>query len=143
MLKYIFIFLLMGMVHHAFSQASDVKQLEKLNEDWLHAYVTKDSAALNRIFADDFELISPRGDKMTKKDIIRNLNIQDITATHIDSVNIKLLSKDVGLITAYTSFEFIVEGKNMSGKNCYQDVYIKRRNRWYALAAHVNLLQIK
>lgn len=141
--KQIWLGLFLMMHQYGFCQTSDTKQIEKLNHDWLNAYVTKDSAALDQIFADDFELISPRGDKMKKRDIIQNLKTQDITSTHIDSIDIKLLTKDVGLITAYISFEFKVDGKNMSGKNCYQDVYVKRRNRWYAFAAHVTLLQVK
>jgi hypothetical protein len=33
-----------------------------------------------------------------------------------------------------------VDGKDITGKNCYQDVYIKRKGRWVAIAAHVTLL---
>jgi ketosteroid isomerase-like protein len=62
----------------AFSQNKDIDDLTKLNRDWLNSYPKKDTATLNRIFADDFVLISPKGVKMTRRDIISNLDKQEI-----------------------------------------------------------------
>jgi uncharacterized protein (TIGR02246 family) len=139
-MKIIFSFLLMIILQNAFSQNKDVEELKKLNYDWINCYLTKDSVTFSKVFADDFILISPGGTKFTKKDILANLKNQQITSTHIDSVDVRLLTEDVGIITAYATFVAKDGGKNMTGRTCYQDIYIKRKGRWFAVSAHVTSL---
>ena len=128
---------------NAFSQNKDIEELTKLNQDWLNSYPKKDTSTLAKIFADDFVLISPKGVKMTKHDIIRNLDKQETASITIDSIDVRLLTNEVGLLTAYTTFVLKIDGKDMTGQNCYQDVYIKRKDKWFAVAAHVTLLNMK
>jgi uncharacterized protein (TIGR02246 family) len=143
MIKILFAVLLLAIFQNAFSQHNDIKELTKLNQDWLNSYSTKDTATLAKIFADDFVLVSPKGVKMTKHDIISNLDKQETVSINIDSIDVRLLTKEVGLITAYTTFVLKIDGEDMTGQNCYQDLYIKRKNKWVAVAAHVTLLNIK
>jgi hypothetical protein len=126
-----------------FAQSKDIEIISNLNKDWLDSYVKKDSATLNRIFAPDFVLISPTGSKMTKKSIIDNLQNLETVSVNLDSVDVKLLTADVGVVTAYTTFVLNIDGKDVAGKNCYQDVYVKRKGRWVAVTAHVTLLNFK
>ena len=126
-----------------FSQSKDIKILKKLNSDWINSYPTKDTATLNKIFANDFVLISHNGTKMTKNDIINNLSKQETVSVKIDSVEVKLLTDNVGVVTAYATFVLKSDGKEMTGKNCYQDIYMKRENKWVAVNAHVTLLSFK
>jgi hypothetical protein len=56
------------------------------------------------------------------------------------NVDIRLLTTDVGIVTAYLRFVSMTSGKKVKGKNAYQDVYVKRNGRWYAVAAHVTFL---
>ena len=143
MKKFLLAILFTAIFQNAFSQNKDIEELTKLNQDWISSYVTKDTATLNKIFADDFVLISPTGTKMTKHDIINRLNQQETVSTHVDSVNVRLLTGEVGLITAYTTFALKIDGKDMTGQTCYQDVYVKRNGQWFAVAAHVTLLSTK
>jgi len=62
---------------------------------------------------------------------------------NIDGIGVQLLTDNVGLITAYTTFVLETDDKEMTGQNCYQDVYTKRKNKWFAVAAHVTLLNMK
>ena len=126
-----------------FSQSKDIEILKNLNKDWINSYPTKDSMTLNRIFADDFVLINHRGARMTKKDIISNLDKQETLSTNIDTVDVKLLADNVGVVTAYTTFVLKSDGKEMTGQNCYQDIYVKRKGKWMAVMAHVTLLSFK
>ena len=126
-----------------FSQNKDAEQLKMLNQEWLSSLQKKDTATLASIFADDFVSISPNGAKMTKRDAVKNILYQDIVTINIDSSEVRLLTNDVGLVTCYLTFVLKIDGKDVTGKNCYQDVYIKRKNRWYAVSAHVTLLNLK
>jgi uncharacterized protein (TIGR02246 family) len=134
---------LMFVAHAAFSQKKDVEILTKLNAAWIHSYPTKDKATLQRIFADDFVLINHKGIKMTKKDIIDNLDKQETLSANVDSIDVRLLTDEVGVVTAYTTFVLKTGDKVMTGKNCYQDIYIKRKGKWMAVTAHVTLLSFE
>jgi uncharacterized protein (TIGR02246 family) len=125
---------------HAFSQNKDVEEIKKLNSDWLNLSVTKDTAAFSKIFAEDFVLINPAGKKVTKQEGVRNILHQDLKSVTIDSLDVKILTKDVGLITCYITFMAMDNGKETTGRTCYQDAYIKRNGRWFAVAAHVTFL---
>src|SRR5215831_5920582 len=133
----------MLLFQNAFSQNKDVDELKKLNQDWIHSLIKKDTTTLSNILADDFILISPNGNRMTKKDNLENLKTLEVSSDNIDSADVRLLSNDVGVVTAYTTFVLKVNGKDVSGRNCYQDIYVKRNGRWFAVAAHVTLLSMK
>lgn len=122
------------------AQAKEMNELRKMNEDWIASYPKKDSATLNKIFADDFVLINPVGMKFTRNDIINNLAKQQVTLAHVDSADVRMLTHDVAIITAYASFKFIVDGKEQSSRTCYQDIYMMRNGRWQAVSAHVTSL---
>jgi uncharacterized protein (TIGR02246 family) len=124
-----------------YPQSGDIDVLTKMNYDFITSLKTKDTATLARIFADDMILISPGGTKMTKEEMLSNAVHQDISAVHIDSADVRLLTPDVGLVTAYLTFSVSSGNEQVKGRNCYQDVYVKRKNRWYAVAAHVTLLR--
>ncbi len=49
------------------AQNKDAETLKKLNADWIASYVTKDSATMSRIFADDLVLTNPVGRAMSKR----------------------------------------------------------------------------
>ncbi len=61
-------------------------------------------------------------------------------SVNIDSVEVRLLSGDIGLVTAWTNNKMEADNKETKFRICYQDVYMKRRNKWVAVAAHVSLL---
>ena len=141
--KKVLLFLLLGiMLQHAAAQEAGIDQIKKLNQDWINFSIKKDTAGIARIFADDFVLINPMGKKVPKKDVIGNLLFQDILSDHIDSLDIRLISPGVGILSCYTTFVLRINGSEVKGRNCYQDVYIKRKNRWLAIAAHVTLLSL-
>ena len=124
------------------AQNADIEVIKKLNLDWLNAYPTKDSLTLSRVLADDFILITPQGTSENKKDNLLNLlspKIEFISVV-IDSANVRLLTPEIGILTAWTSFTFKFAGKETKAKNCYQDVYMKRKNKWFAVQAHVSSL---
>jgi uncharacterized protein (TIGR02246 family) len=126
----------------SFSQTGDISAIKKLNNTFLDAIVKKDTSALSSVLASDFILINPGGHKQNKAGNLANVLLpnQVVTSIHIDSEEVRLIGTDVGLITAWTTFVINVNGKKTTGKNCYQDVYVKRKNGWKAVAAHVTLL---
>jgi uncharacterized protein (TIGR02246 family) len=124
----------------AFAQSKDVEAIKKLNEDWINSYPTKDRATLDKIFADDFVLISPRGIPMSRRAVLESIPKQETTWIRIDSAAVKMVTPDVGVITAYITFAMKEGDQETKARNCYQDVYVKRGGKWQAVSAHVTLL---
>jgi len=120
-------------------QNSDVETLKKLNREFLNAIVNKDTAALSNILADDFMLVNPGGMKRNKQDNLTNILTpnQDVISVDIDSILVRLLSTDVGWVMAWTTNLVRANGINSTFKICYLDIYMKRKTKWVAVAAHV------
>ena len=125
-------------------QNQDIETIKQLNQDWLNALPKRDSSTLSKILADDFIMIGANGSSQTKKDNLMNLMLPSVEtkSVGIDSVKVRLLTPDVGIVTAWTSFLLSINGREMTGKNCHQDVYMKRKNKWVAVSAHVTLLDM-
>ena len=122
-------------------QNPDIEMLKKLNRDFLNSIVNRDTATLSKILADDFILINPGGIKRNKADNLSGAMVSNQKiSVDIDSVEVRLLSGEVGLVTAWTNNKINADNKETKFKICYQDVYMKRRNKWVAVAAHVSAL---
>jgi uncharacterized protein (TIGR02246 family) len=125
-----------------FAQTGDVETIKKLNQEWLHSIAHRDSAMLANILADDFVMISPNGAKLSKKDNLSMVASAQIEyqSINVDSIDVRQLNNDVAIVSCWLTFKFKSDGKDMIGKNCYQDIYLKRDGRWVAVSAHVTLL---
>jgi uncharacterized protein (TIGR02246 family) len=126
-------------------QNSDEDTIKSLNQQWLQAIAKKDSAALGKILAPDFIMVNPAGMTMTRQDNLMSVSAPNIrfSSIHIDSAKVIMTGPETGMIYCWTSFAFTADGKEMSGKNGYLDIYVKRKSRWQAVAAHVSVFSIK
>jgi ketosteroid isomerase-like protein len=128
---------------NTFAQSKDAETLKKLNADWIASYVTKDTATMSRIFADDLVLNSS-GKIFHKKDILRNLLSPSVQclSSKVDTVSIRLFGT-IGIINAEITVIVKADGQTSTVRTDYMDVYEKRHGRWYAVAAHVTSLDSK
>src|ERR1700743_1447011 len=137
------LFVLIGILFscNCLAQNNDAEALKKLNADWIGAYVTKDTATMSRIFADDLVLTNPSGKAMGKKEILNNLVAPgtEYLSTKVDTVSVRLFG-NIGIINAKITGTVKSNGNTSTFRTCYMDVYEKRKGRWYAVAAHVPLL---
>ena len=127
---------------NSYGQSNDVEIIKKLNRRFLDALVNRDTAALSKILADDFLLINPGGIERTKADNLAGVLTpnQRVVSIQIDSTHVRMLSNEVGLITAWTTNVVTANGTTSKFNICYQDTYMKRKQGWQAVAAHVTLL---
>ncbi len=134
--------LLLCCAMRGYGQQSDTTIIKQLNSRWLNAIVTRDTAALSSVLADDFMMVNPGGNKQTKADNLANAlsPTTKVTAVNIDREEVRMLNETVGILSAWTTFVIDTDGKKITGHNCYQDVYMKRNNIWQAVSAHVTLL---
>ena len=127
---------------NCFAQTNNEAILKGLNEKFLNALVNSDTTALSNVLASDFILVNPGGIKRNKADNLATLLIpnQKVLSINIDSVEVRMITGDVGIVSAWTTFVIEAGGKKTTGKNCYQDIYARRNNKWKAVSAHVTML---
>ena len=130
--------LLMAAAVH--SQSNDEKALIQLNESFIHGYMTRDTASLRSIFADDFILVNPAGQRRNKREVLNGfITAPNFLYCNVDTVQVRLFG-NIGLVNARAVFATESNGKQAIGKTDYLDVYQKRQGRWVAVAAHVTAL---
>ncbi|HET6252456.1 MAG TPA: nuclear transport factor 2 family protein [Puia sp.] len=123
-----------------YCQSGDADNLKALNAQFIHGSMTRDTANLSRIFADDFILINPSGERRTKQDVLNGfITSPPLLSCEVDTVEIRLYGS-TGLVLARAVFTMDDHGKKTTGKTDYLDVYEKRKGRWVAVAAHVTYL---
>jgi ketosteroid isomerase-like protein len=124
----------------ASAQEADIKKLKELNEKWIASFVTRDTATMRGIYADDMELVSPGGKIFHKKDLLKNLLSpdQEFVSTRIDTVHVRIFG-NIGLVNATSTVHGKAAQKEFTVITCYLDVYEKRNNRWWAIASQVTV----
>jgi ketosteroid isomerase-like protein len=121
-------------------QSNDADTLKALNAMFIHGSIIRDTAKLSRIFADDFILINPAGNRRSKQDVLNGFATSPhFLSCEVDTVEIRLYGT-IGLVLARAVFTTDENGKQTIGKTNYLDVYEKRKGRWVAIAAHVTYL---
>jgi ketosteroid isomerase-like protein len=121
-------------------QSNDAESLKALNAAFIHGYMTRDTASLSPIFADDFILINPSGQRRTRQEVLNGfISSPHFLSCDVDTVEIRLYGT-IGLVLARAVFTTDENGKKTTGKTNYLDVYEKRKDRWVAVAAHVTYL---
>ncbi len=145
MSKILFCIFLLNVSQNIIAQSTDIDILKKLNQDFGNSIVKKDTATLSKILSEDFLMVNPSGNKLTKKDNISMVASSTIkfTSLTIDSVEIRIITPNVGIVSCWQTFKYMIDGKEMTGKNCYQDVYLKKEKIWQAVSAQVTPLITK
>lgn len=117
--------------------------VRQLNQEWIASYATRDTATMQRILADDFIMISPKGVKMDRMSVIANVgSTATTTKGSIDSASVRVFG-NTALVVAYTHFSIQSNNQTTNGSNCYSDLYVKRTGVWKAVGAHVTVLNIQ
>ena len=122
------------------SAQTDSATISQLNHAWIASYATRDTEQMRQILANDFVMISPKGTKLYRKDIISNVGDPNVAASaSIDEEKIRIFG-NTALVVSFTHFSIGENGHLTEGTNCYSDLYIKRAGIWKAVAAQVTVL---
>jgi len=123
------------------SEKGVVEQIRKLDQERIKAQVTADSAALDRIYADDFIGIGPSGTVRTKKEVLADfasgsLKFQSITT---DDVRIRVYG-DTAVETGLSTMKGQDAEKVVPEENRFTRVWIKQGGKWRLVSNHYSNL---
>jgi ketosteroid isomerase-like protein len=114
------------------------QEVEKLNRQWMEAYVQRDVAFLERHLADDYVSTFPDGTVLDKKGEIAALKSGDVALTEMTprEMNVRTYG-DAAVITGQSTIKARVKGQEVSGEYRFTDVWARLGNRWQAVASQV------
>ena len=118
--------------------------LRKLSDSWGQSAVTKDTAFLKSIWADDFSYIGADG---TVRDEKANLALyEDDTNTVTSAANTAFNVRVYGKNFAVTDGDNYIAGKDKDGKPFrktwrWTNVWVRQNGTWKVVAGHASLLE--
>jgi uncharacterized protein (TIGR02246 family) len=122
----------------AASPTENVEQaLMKLEREWAEALVKADTAALDRLMADDWSMTTWDGRTQTKAQSIEEFKsgVVKLETANVDSLKVRTFG-DVAIVTLGQTEQGTNKGKDSSGRFLYTDVWVKRKGQWQAVATH-------
>lgn len=115
------------------------QELIQLKRDIGRAYVTKNVAALERIYADEYTVTDQAGESTTKAQEIERMKTGTALYefTSYEDVKVRVYGD-----TAIVAGRGMVKGRGKSGAFHTEyrstNVFVKRSGRWQAVAAHIS-----
>jgi hypothetical protein len=113
-------------------EGDEVDQIRDIERQRLRALVEADMDVARRLHADDFQLITPFGDALSKEEYLGTVESGDIdyVVWKPDAIDVRL-SGDMAVLRYSSHIEIIVQGRRLPpGNYWHTDYYEKRNGRW-------------
>jgi ketosteroid isomerase-like protein len=148
-MKYIRVVVVVGMLV-ALSQVwaqtpSAVEQdLLKLESNWGDALLKNDTAALERIYADEYLFTDSEGVTWNKPQDLANTKsgASKITSFKLEDMKVHVYG-EAAVVTGKTILKGTFQGKDISGQHRFTDVFVKRAGRWQCVATQSTVISKK
>jgi ketosteroid isomerase-like protein len=113
------------------SRASDESTVASLDAQYQEAVKKNDAATMERIFADDFVLVTGNGWKQTKADLLKESSSGEITYAHQEDTDRTVrVWNDTAVVTALLWAKGAQKGKSFDYKLWFSDVYVRTTSGW-------------
>jgi uncharacterized protein (TIGR02246 family) len=117
--------------------SSDAEFVNFLEDAWVNAIMHKDIDVLNRVMADDFNGVSPNGQRYSKAEAIADVQsgFYKVENMELQNVDVRVFG-DTALVTFYQNEKSRFENENTSGRYAFTDVWVKRDGVWEVVSSH-------
>lgn len=123
--------LLFSPVRSHASRADDEKAVAALDSQYQEAVKKNDVATMDRILADDFILVTGRGQTQTKGDLLKESGSGAITYEHQEDTDRTVrIWGDTAVVTALLWVKGTEKGKSFDYKLWFSDVYVRTPTGW-------------
>jgi ketosteroid isomerase-like protein len=117
-----------------------ITAVQKLEREWLDAYERRDTAAMDRIVADDFLITFPDGSTQTKADLIaftrQPPRPKESVKFRTQDVRARAFGNTV-VLTGRVISDYVMGDKISSEAMLYTDTYVRLNGRWQVVASHL------
>jgi ketosteroid isomerase-like protein len=121
---------------------SEEDQILNLDRQWNEAYPRLDSAALDRIIADDWVCIDGTGLVITKSELLRRVasSASFLDPYKFDEIALHMFG-EAAIVTGRLSGQMRDSDGIQDVNQRYMRVYVKRNERWQAVATQVTKIK--
>ncbi|HEX8847309.1 MAG TPA: nuclear transport factor 2 family protein [Pyrinomonadaceae bacterium] len=111
-----------------------IKEVKRVCQQWVTAFVERDTETLNRVMADDFVFTYPmEGDDKTQ--FISDVESGDLTIDLFDRKNVVVrIYGDSAVLTCHDTARWTYHGRLITGDYRTLQVYARRQGRWQLVA---------
>lgn len=115
------------------------QDVEELGQEWAAAELRGDTAALQRLLADDFVGIGPRGFMLTKEQWLARFAAGDIRYSSFtwDEVQVRVYG-DAVIATGRQAQTGTHRGSDVSGQLRVTLVFVRQHGRWLLAGLHLS-----
>jgi hypothetical protein len=130
------------LTHGLFSWSApdpDLEALKKLNEKFIHNFVTNDTASHSRIIHRDFIHVSSTGKYTARKEYLEKWahGFEGYKYWDYRDEDIRIFG-NTALIHSQNKYIFVQDGKEVTGWSMYTDTYIKENGEWKCIQAQIS-----
>jgi ketosteroid isomerase-like protein len=129
---------------HTDAQTSKIAEQEvlKVENDWNQALVRRDTASLQRFYADEYLYTDPDGLVWDRTKDLANLtsgSAARFSAYKLDDTKVHIYG-DVAVVTGRNTITGVFERvhSDVSGSYRFTDVFVKRNGRWQCVASQAS-----
>jgi len=121
----------------AASTASSEADVKKVLTDLQTALGKNDTAALDKIYVDDYTFVSPEGEIQTKAQRMESMKSGELKMESITFADPKVrVYGDTAVVTAKTTVKSTLKGKDTSGTSTATIVLTKTKDGWRVVHGH-------
>ncbi len=117
-----------------------VKELIKLDQEWVAAGSKRDTAYLDQLFTDDFVESSAGsgGEISNKAELFKKITSPErkFLGGQLDDIHVHLYG-DMAIVTDHTTAKGTIGGHNVSGDYRAMRFFVKQEGRWRAAGAAI------
>ncbi len=111
------------------------EELKGLENDRAQAVLKGDTAALDRMTADDYTVINISGQLLTKAQVLEAIKSGDLKYDQLENNDIQVrVYGDTAVLTGRTTQKGQFKGKDIGGQTRFTRVYLKQHGKWQAVA---------
>jgi ketosteroid isomerase-like protein len=123
-------------------RSKDEQAVLQTLHQWVDALQRNDTAAVERIVADDYLNTTAEGSVLNKEQDTASLKSGDVKfeSAATEDVKVRLFGK-TAVVTGIGRFKGTYKGRPFTVNERFTDVYVKRHDRWQPVAAHSTALQ--
>ena len=124
-----------GIANNKAANINVQEELKKLENDRAQAVLKGDTAALDRMTADDYTVINISGQLLTKAQVFEAIKSGDLKYDQLENNDIQVrVYGDTAVLTGRTTQKGQFKGKDISGQTRFTRVYLKQHGKWQAVA---------
>jgi ketosteroid isomerase-like protein len=128
-----------ALIADATAGADETQALIAVDKRMQHAFVTRDVAALDQIFTDDYVLVLSSGRERTKKDILDDVRSPDNQWEVNETSGWKVkVHGDLAIVVATLHQKGVDHGQAFDSNVKFSDTYIRENGKWRNIHAHAS-----